>query len=204
MQARQHRAAQAARPVPRKKSWSTLKVMLVTLLGIFLFWSTIIILAGVAATADPAASASPQAASSAAPDAPLVGALPGIGEPARDGNFEFVVLDVENPGKRYNPDDGLFYSEADGTWLIVRVSVTNIGDERESFSGSDQLLYWGNLEYSPSFSISHATIYESLNPGVSFVATIMYDVPPSFPKLGSGTLLELHDSMFSGGVEIGL
>jgi len=150
------------------------------------------------------ASAAPPVCTNDVEKAPKAPTLPGIGDPVRDGNFEFVVRDVENPGTRYNPDQGFFYSEADGTWLIVKVSVTNIGDERESFSGSDQVLFWGEREYSPSLSMSHATIYGSLDPGVSFEATIMDDVPASFPEFGSGTVLELHDSMFSAGVEVGL
>lgn len=35
-------------------------------------------------------------------------------------------------------------------------------------------------------------------------ATLMFDLPDEFPNLGAGTTLELHDSAFSGGVNVSL
>ena len=45
---------------------------------------------------------------------------------------------------------------------------------------------------------------EDLNPGVVIEPTVMFDLPDGFPKLGTGTTLELHDSAFSGGVNVSL
>lgn len=213
-QAQQNRVDEQRQQPPKEKSRSTGKVLFLSFLGIGMFFAIVIgLLVGAASDEDTATSAPPSTAVSTTGLAtteintegtPQEVSLPGIGDPVRDGDLEFVVLDVENPGQRYNPDDGYFYSEADGTWLIVKVSVTNIGDDRQSFSGRDQNLFWDEREYSPSLSLSHATIHESLNPGVSIEATIMYDVPESFPELGAGTVLELHDFRSSDGVQIEL
>lgn len=35
-------------------------------------------------------------------------------------------------------------------------------------------------------------------------ATLMFDLPDGFPNLGGGTTLELHDSAFSGGIDVSL
>jgi len=42
--------------------------------------------------------------------------LPGIGDAVRDGQFEFVVRGVEEPGAVYQPE-GLLKDEANGLWL---------------------------------------------------------------------------------------
>ncbi len=51
--------------------------------------------------------------------------LPGIGDPVRDGKFEFVVTGIEEPGKVYDPDD-VFEDEAVGEWFIVFMTVENM------------------------------------------------------------------------------
>ena len=45
---------------------------------------------------------------------------------------------------------------------------------------------------------------EDLNPGAAIEATVMFDLPDGFPKLGTGATLELHDSAFSGGTNVSL
>jgi hypothetical protein len=53
--------------------------------------------------------------------------LLGIGDPVRDGKFEFIVTGIEEPGKIYDPEDVL-EDEVVGEWFIVFMTVENIGD----------------------------------------------------------------------------
>lgn len=125
----------------------------------------------------------------------------GIGDPVRDGKFEFVVIDVEQPGKILG--SGVLDDEALGTWLIVRIKVTNISDEAQSFFASNQKLTLGTATYEASYTWN-GTDMEDVNPGLGFEAIVPFDVPESFPRDGTGAVLTLHDSAFSGGVEVWL
>ena len=126
----------------------------------------------------------------------------GIGDPVRDGKFEFVVIDVEQPGKILG--SGGLEDEALGTWLIVRIKVTNVSDEAQSFFASNQKLTLGAATYDAASFTWSGTALEDLNPGLSFEAIVPFDVPESFPRDGTGAVLTLHDSAFSGGVEVWL
>lgn len=129
--------------------------------------------------------------------------VPGIGDEVRDGKFAFVVTGVESPGAEYNPDDSIV-DEATGTWFIVGIDVTNIGDEEQTFSAGNQKLVWEGKELSATDFAWHGTNFEDVNPGLTVGATVMFDVPDTFPVDGSGATLVLHDSSLSGGVELGL
>lgn len=126
----------------------------------------------------------------------------GIGDPVRDGKFEFVVIDVEQPGKILG--SGGLEDEALGTWLIVRIKVTNVSDEAQSFFAGNQKLTLGAATYDAASFTWSGTALEDLNPGLSFEAIVPFDVPESFPRDGTGAVLTLHDSAFSGGVEVWL
>ena len=129
--------------------------------------------------------------------------LPGIGDPVRDGQFEFVVTGVEEPGTIYQPE-GLLKDEANGTWLVVHVTVENVGDREQAFLTGNQKILWDDKEYGGEGFTWNGTNAEDLNPGVVLEATLMFDLPDGFPSLGAGTTLELHDSAFSGGVNVSL
>ncbi len=125
-----------------------------------------------------------------------------IGDPVRDGKFEFVVIDVEQPGKILG--SGGLEDEALGTWLIARIKVTNVSDEAQSFFAGNQKLTLGAATYDAASFTWSGTALEDLNPGLSFEAIVPFDVPESFPRDGTGAVLTLHDSAFSGGVEVWL
>ena len=127
--------------------------------------------------------------------------LPGIGDAVRDGKFEFVVTGMEEPGKVYDPED-LLEDEATGVWFIVFLTVENIGDVEQTFFAGDQKVLWDDKEFTADGFAWNGTNVESLNPGLILEATVMFDVPESFPEAGVGTVLELHDSAFSGGVNV--
>lgn len=127
--------------------------------------------------------------------------LPGIGDPVRDGKFEFVVTEIEEPGKIYDPDN-LLEDVAVGKWFIVSMTVENIGDQEQTFSARDQKVLWDNKEFSAEGFTWNGSSFEALNPGIVLKATVMFDMPASFPEGGVGTVLELHDSVFSGGANV--
>jgi len=128
-------------------------------------------------------------------------ALPGVGQPVRDGNFEFVVTGIEEPGNVYDPDDVL-PDDATGEWFIVFMTVENIGDEAQTFFAGNQKIFWDGKEFTAADFTWNGTSFEELNPGITLEATVMFDVPDDFPEAGAGTVLQLHDSVFSGGVQV--
>lgn len=131
-------------------------------------------------------------------------ALPGIGDPVRDGKFEFTVTKIEAGVPRIG--DQHFGEEAQGQFVLVHLTVENIGDGSQFFDG-------GNVTgYDPQgreFSAdTGAAIYlddsnsflNEINPGNAVDGVVVFDVPEDVEL----HRLELHDSLFSGGVEVAL
>lgn len=128
-----------------------------------------------------------------------------IGQPARDGKFEFTVSSIEC-GK---PNVGSDYltKTAQGQYCLLHVKVTNIGNEKQSLFSSNQKLFdAANKQYSADdVATTYAapqgsTWYSDVNPGNSVEGAIVFDVP----KGVTPTVAELHDSAFSGGVKVSL
>lgn len=161
-----------------------------------------------AAVEEPPAAEEPAEETEAAPEPepePEQPAEPGIGVPVRDGQFEFTVTGVERVGNTVGED---FLAEtAQGEFIIVRVDVTNIGDEPQMLDSSSQtLINEQGQELAPSSALfvledAQRTFLENINPGNSVTgAPLLFDVAP-------GTVLdsiELHDSLLSGGVTVDL
>ena len=128
----------------------------------------------------------------------------GIGTAVRDGKFEFTVTQVETGVARVGND--VVGQDAQGQFVLLHLTVTNIGDEAQYFDGSSQKLH---DSAGRSFSAdSTAAIYldqsnsllNQINPGNTVKGVVVFDVP-------AGTTLttaELHDSAFSGGVTVAL
>lgn len=126
----------------------------------------------------------------------------GIGTPVRDGKFEFTVTSVE-PGVAHVGDD-MFGKDAQGQFVLVHVTVTNIGDEAQYFDGSSQKLVDAqgrthSADGSAAIYLGDAQSFvNQINPGNSVQGTVVFDVPAD----AAPASLELHDSMFSGGVTV--
>ncbi|MBM2621061.1 DUF4352 domain-containing protein [Actinoplanes sp. LDG1-06] len=149
-------------------------------------------------------SVAPKAAGTTAPKktAPKT---PGIGVPAKDGDFQFTVTGVKcgvaKVGNQY------FGEKAQGQFCLVSVQVKNIGKEAQTLIDSVQKAFDAQgTEYSVD---SGAAIYangdqqvffEDVNPGNTVRGKLVFDVPKG-TKL---TTVELHDSLFSGGVKVAL
>ncbi|MFE9914121.1 DUF4352 domain-containing protein [Micromonospora sp. NPDC005553] len=128
-----------------------------------------------------------------------------IGQPARDGKFEFTVKSSKCGVAKIGSD--MLGQKAQGQFCLVTVNVKNIGKEAQMFDGSSQKAYAADgTEYSADtgaaiYANKNAeTFLNDINPGNQVNGVVVFDIPKNV-KL---TKLELHDSMFSGGVEVTL
>lgn len=159
--------------------------------------------AGVADAADPGADGG--ATGDQAPAAPAPEeAVPGLGAAVRDGKFEFTVTAVE-PGVARVGDD-LLGVDAQGQFVLVHVTVTNVGDVAQMFDASSQKLF--DAQGREHSADSTAGIYlgdansflNDINPGNSIQGVVVFDVPADAVPAS----LELHDSFLSGGTTVAL
>lgn len=162
---------------------------------------------GAEAAAPGAAAPDAAAPVAAAPEAePVVeeSSNPGIGEPAADGKFTFVVNGVDCSATEIGSE--YLSTTAQGQFCMVDVSITNTGNEAQSFFGDNATLF--NAEGQEFSADSEAAIYledssslyEEINPGNSLNSKVVFDVPAGTVP----TAIELHDSAFSGGVTVDL
>lgn len=129
----------------------------------------------------------------------------GIGTKVRDGTFEFVVTSVERPGGTLAGKAGETLT-AKGEFVIVRVTVTNVGDESQSPDCSCQFLIddkGTSFEPSPAIlSTKEALKFVALvEPGETVEGVLMlFDVVAGTKVVH----IELHDSPTSEGVKVKL
>ena len=155
---------------------------------------------------DPAPQQQAESAPESAPEPEAAPpAEPGIGDTVNDGQFDFVVTAVEPPVETLG--EGVLAEEAQGQFVIVRITVTNVGDEARNLNSSFQYLYDAEgRRYEASSAIFTLPDYdkaflENINPGNTVTdAPLLYDVPDGFVPAS----LELHDSVFSSGVTVTL
>lgn len=198
-----------APPAKKKKKWPWVLGALVILL--------IIILAATSGggsddtdtTADSGASS---AAGQADPgdadsgDAEGEDAAAGLNTPVRDGKFEFVVTGVE-PGLTSVGDNPYLTEEAQGQFVVVTMTVKNTSDQPQSFSPTGQKLFDAeNRSFEPDTTAqialggSDIPVWDNINPGNAVTVKLVYDMPAG----ATPASIELHDSMFSGGVSVNL
>ncbi|MGV0809026.1 DUF4352 domain-containing protein [Mycolicibacterium setense] len=124
----------------------------------------------------------------------------------RDGKFQFVVKAVR-PGLAEVGDNPYLREQAQGQFVIVTVSMENIGDRAQGFSPSNQTLFdtqGRSFESDSSAQIalgdSDIPVWDDINPGNAVDVSLVYDMPAAAVP----ARIELHDSMFSGGVTVEL
>jgi hypothetical protein len=128
-----------------------------------------------------------------------------LGQPVRDGKFEFVVQRVQcgagSVGGEYSRE------KAQGQFCLVTMKVTNIGDEARTLDSSSQYAYDAtgrrfdaNSGASLAANENDETFINDINPGNAVTGVVVFDIPKN-TKLAQ---LELHDSSFSGGVKVSL
>lgn len=160
-----------------------------------------VVAADAAESPTPTPAATKAAAKPAAKPAP---AGPKIGSKVRDGKFEFVVTGVKcgitSVGSEY------LNTKAQGQFCRVAMKISNIGDEAQSMFADNQLAF--DAKGRKFSADSEASIYdeksqvlwEEINPGNTVNGFVFFDVP----KDAKLVKMELHDSRFSGGVEVAL
>ena len=128
---------------------------------------------------------------------------PGVGTPVRDGKFEFTVTKVETGVSSIG--ESFMAEEPDGQFVLVHITVKNIGDKSQTLFDSEQTLKDGqgrsfDTDSSALFAMDDNIWMEDINPGNSMKGTLVYDMPTD----AQPAEIELHDSMFSGGVTVSL
>jgi hypothetical protein len=112
----------------------------------------------------------------------------GTGVPVRDGKFEFVVWGVSNQRG----------------YATVSMSVTNIGDEAQTFFPQNQKLIdtagrTFDADTMAAYDFNKDGIVE-LNPGLGTQIVVPFKAPPGTQF----TAVELHGSTLSGGATVSL
>lgn len=130
--------------------------------------------------------------------------LAGIGDPVRDGKFQFTVTKITYTHRVGN---SFLNKTAQGEYTILRITVTNIGGVAQTLDDSAQYVYDARgRQFSAD---SEADIYlnnndqvflNQINPGNTVRGMIAFDLP----KGDKAVKAELHDSPFSGGVTVSL
>ena len=145
----------------------------------------------------------PSESPSAAAAAPATPTAAPAGSPVRDGKFEFRVLDMTRAKQAGDLSNQFEIVDAQGEFIILTMSVANIGDQAQSYFGANQkLIDTAGREYEAN---STADMWMNsgtgdINPGNSIQVRAAFDVPPGTQPAE----LEVHDSMFSGGAKVGL
>ena len=126
-----------------------------------------------------------------------------VGQEVRDGEFAFVVNSVDRSKTAGDPSNKIETVTAQGEFLNVHMTVTNVGDRTQDFLASNQKLSIGGNEFSPNGTAAMwiGSMIVGINPGNSVHAVVSFDVPPG---TSSGGVLTVHDTTFSGGAKISL
>lgn len=136
--------------------------------------------------------------------APAPDVSPGIGDAVEDGKFEFTVTEVETGIAEVGNE--WLAEQAQGQYVMVHVSVRNIGDQAQMFHGSNQTLVDDqgrehSADTSAAIHLEDADSFlKDINPGNAVDAVVVFDIPAD----AEPAALQLHDSMFSGGVRVTL
>lgn len=137
-------------------------------------------------------------------NAPTVAA---VGQSVLDGSFAFVVTSAPQQPTRTFTDRSGAIQTAQGMYVIVRVTVTNVGYDPRSLNATNQFLINARGQrYATSAAMSslrgtEQLLVDKINPGQTVnEAPLLFDVT-------TGTTIssiELHDSATSNGVKIKL
>ncbi|MEO3760978.1 DUF4352 domain-containing protein [Mycobacterium sp. B14F4] len=127
---------------------------------------------------------------------------PTVGQEVRDGDFAFVISGVERVDAVADPAAPELQKAAAGEYIIVKMTVTNVGTEPQTFFASFNTLSDGTTTYE---SDDEAWIYlgntlADLNPGDSIDTAVVFDVPDGTQPVS----VELHDGPYSDGVTVEL
>ncbi|MBL7252831.1 DUF4352 domain-containing protein [Actinoplanes sp. LDG1-01] len=145
----------------------------------------------------------PQPRAAAVTPSPAPSLSPRFGDKVRDGKFEFVVSGVDCSRTTVGPE--FLRRTAKGRYCVVSLSVRNFSGDTKYFLGRAQQAIdgrgttYGNDELAGIYANRDTkTFLEKLEPGERVTGKLVFDVPSS-TRL---TVVELHDSLLSGGVKV--
>jgi hypothetical protein len=127
-----------------------------------------------------------------------------LGDPVRDGQFEFVVRAVDCGSRSVG--EGFGEHTALGQFCLVSFRVENTGTEGRTVGGGQQYLFdRDGSRHDPDLAATMANgggrLWSThLNPGQRLAGTLVYDVPQGAVP----ARIELHDAPFSGGASVAL
>ena len=128
-----------------------------------------------------------------------------MGQPARDGLFEFTVTDLDCSQKVIG--DVAFNGTARGIYCVVTVRVKNLDRQPQSFDESSQRAYdeQGTAyshDVNAEFKVNAGaqTWFQTIEPGAQVTGKLVFDIPESVRVAA----IELHDSPASTGVRVPL
>ena len=123
----------------------------------------------------------------------------------QDGSLTFAVTDVKSGVQALG--ESLLRTEAQGEFVLVHVTVRNIGTEAATFLGAHQtLLDAQGREFEADSSAAMMNVpdsesfYTEINPGNSVDGVLVSGRPEGL----SPADIERHESLFSGGVLVSL
>jgi hypothetical protein len=138
-------------------------------------------------------------------DTPKTAPLPRLGDVVEDGKFAFKVTKVEKGLSQVG--EGFTVSKAQGQYVLVHLTVKNIGDEAQLFTDSAQkLIDAKGRQFDADSGAAALALKDSnaflnnINPGNTVDGILLFDVPKTITLKA----IELHDSLFSGGVTVSL
>jgi Protein kinase domain/Domain of unknown function (DUF4352) len=128
----------------------------------------------------------------------------GVGDPVRDGQFEFVVRSVDCGARSVG--EGFGRRQALEQFCLVALAVENTGTEGRAFGGGHQCLFdRAGKRHDPDLDATFRhgggrLLATNLNPGQRLQGVLVYDVPDPIEL----ARVELHDGPLSGGVSVEL
>ncbi|MGC0141928.1 DUF4352 domain-containing protein [Pseudactinotalea sp. Z1732] len=193
-------------PAPRKRNWFARHKILTGFLAVLAFVAVI----GIATSGDgdegtgaaPGQSAETNADAAQQDDEPAE--APGIGENVSDGDFEFVVTEVETGVDRIGSE--FLNEQPQGQFVLVYLEVTNTGSAAETFWTSEQGLVdtegrTHSADDSAALLLDDGEfLLTEINPGNTARTALVFDIPAD----AEPAAVELHGSMFSRGVTVNL
>lgn len=130
----------------------------------------------------------------------------GLGEPARDGKFEFTVSAV-NCGETVLGTNEFLQAKAKGEFCVLDLTIQNIGDEPQTLFADNQYVF---NDKGQKYSYASDAVgaledvtdiwLEEINPGNTVKGKLPFDVPKGTKLIEA----QLHDSTFSNGVKVKL
>jgi eukaryotic-like serine/threonine-protein kinase len=126
----------------------------------------------------------------------------GLGDPVRDGQFQFVVRSVACGARSVG--QGFVRRAALGQFCLVALGVENTGAEGRTFGGGQQYLFDNSGRRHDPDLVATASqgggqlLSTHLNPGQRLAGTLVYDVPDPVEPVR----VELHDGALSRGASV--